>query len=102
MVKDELLKAHPALAADLFRAFVEAKRPYVDRLRDDRVAHPSKTDQLYKSVMNLTGRDPLPYGVEPNRKMIEAVLQYAQEQEILKRALTIEELFAPGTLDLVG
>jgi 4,5-dihydroxyphthalate decarboxylase len=102
VVKDELLKTHPLLAVDLFNAFVEAKLPYIERLKTDPIATPSKTDQIYKSVMDITGRDPLPYGVEPNRKMIEAVIQYAREQNILTRSLTMEDLFAEGTLDLVG
>ena len=102
VVKDELLNVHPDIAADLFNAFVEAKRPYVERLRADQIATPSKTDDVYKRVMDITGADPLPYGVEPNRKMIEAVIQYAVEQEILSASLTMEDLFAPGTLHLTG
>jgi 4,5-dihydroxyphthalate decarboxylase len=102
VVKDELLKTHPTLAVDLFNAFVEAKRPYIERLKRDQIAQPSGTDQMYKRVMDITGGDPIPYGVESNRKMIEAVIQYAREQDILSRGFTIEELFAPGTLDLIG
>lgn len=102
VVKDELLNAHPVIAADLFNAFVEAKRPYVERLKTDQITTPSKTDQMYRRVMEITGADPLPYGVEPNRKMIEAVIQYAVEQEILSASFTMEDLFAPGTLHLIG
>jgi len=102
VVKDELLNAHPDLAADLFNVFVEAKRPYVERLKADQIATPSKTDDTYKRVMDITGADPLPYGVEPNRKMIEGVIQYAVEQEILSASFTMEDLFAPGTLHLTG
>jgi 4,5-dihydroxyphthalate decarboxylase len=102
VVKDELLNAHPDIAADLFNAFVEAKRPYVERLKTDQITTPSKTDQMYRRVMEITGADPLPYGVEPNRKMIEAVIQYAVEQEILSASFTMEDLFAPGTLHLIG
>jgi 4,5-dihydroxyphthalate decarboxylase len=102
VVKDELLNAYPNLAADLFNAFVEAKRPYLERLKTDRIAAPSKTDQMYKRVMDFTGADPLPYGIEPNRQMIEAVIQYAREQVILTRSFGMEDLFAPGTLDLAG
>jgi ABC-type nitrate/sulfonate/bicarbonate transport system substrate-binding protein len=102
VVKDELLNAYPDLAADLFNAFVEAKRRYVERLESDHIATPSKTDQMYKRVMDITGADPLPYGVEPNRQMIEAVMQYAVEQEILPASLTMDALFAHGTLDLIG
>jgi 4,5-dihydroxyphthalate decarboxylase len=102
VVKDELLNAYPDLAADIFNAFVEAKKPYVEQLKNDQIATPSQTDQTYKRVMDITGADPLPYGVAPNRHMIEAVIQYAQEQGILTHSFTMEDLFAPGTLDLVG
>jgi len=102
VVKDELLNRYPDLAADLFNAFVEAKRPYIERLQTDQIATPSKTDQTYKRVMDITGADPLPYGIEPNRQMIEAVVQYALEQDILTRPFRMEDLFAKGTLDLVG
>jgi 4,5-dihydroxyphthalate decarboxylase len=102
VVKDDLLDAHPDLGADIFSAFAEAKRSYVERLRNGKIAAPSKTDERYKRVMDITGADPLPYGIEPNRRMIEAIIQYAGEQEIISRPLTMEELFARGTHKLVG
>jgi 4,5-dihydroxyphthalate decarboxylase len=43
--------------------------------------------------METTGKDPLPYGVAASRPMIEAVIQYAEEQKILTRHFTVEELF---------
>jgi len=92
VVKNDILEAHPDLAADLFNVFVEAKKPYLE----------NPTDPTHQRVIEITGRDPLPYGVEPNRQMIEAVIQYAQEQEILTRPFSMEELFAAGTLDLIG
>src|SRR5215510_6549106 len=94
VVKDELLKAHPGLAADVFNAFAEAKNLYVERLRKGQIAAPTKTDERYKRVMEITGADPLPYGIEPNRRMIEAVIQYAGEQGIINRPFRMEELFA--------
>ncbi len=102
VVKDDLLNAHPDLAADLFNAFAQAKRLYVERLKNNQIAEPSKTDQTYKRVMDITGKDPLPYGIAPNRKMIEAVIQYAGEQKIITRPFTVEELFARNTYDLTA
>ncbi len=29
---------------------------------------PTATDRMYQKVMDLTGADPLPYGIEPNRE----------------------------------
>jgi len=102
VVKDDLLNAHPDLAEDIFNAFAQAKRLYVERLKNNQIAQPSKTDQTYKKVMDITGKDPLPYGIEPNRKMIEAILQYASEQKIITRPFTVEDLFARNTQGLVG
>ena len=102
VVKDELLEAHPGLAEDIFKAFAAAKRLYVDRLRSGQIAEPTKTDERYQRVMEITGADPLPYGVASNRRMIDTVMQYAVEQNILERPFPMEKLFARGTLELEG
>jgi 4,5-dihydroxyphthalate decarboxylase len=102
VVKDELLESYPGLAEDIFNAFAAAKRQYVDRLRAGLIEAPSKTDERYRRVMEITGGDPLPYGVASNRGMIDTVMEYATEQKILDRRFAIEELFAKGTLGLEG
>jgi 4,5-dihydroxyphthalate decarboxylase len=102
VVKDDLLEAHPRLAADVFEAFAEAKRRYVARLRDGTIADPSPADRMHARVMEITGSDPLPYGVEPNRRVIEELIDHAMAQRILERRPAVDSLFADGTLDLVG
>lgn len=92
VVKDDLLAAHPSLGADICNAFAEAKRPYLDDLAGGRIAEPSADDWFFKRVMDVIG-DPLPYGVEPNRRMIEAIIQHDYEQGIIPRRMTVEELF---------
>jgi hypothetical protein len=39
-----------------------------------------------------------PYGIEANRKTLEALFQYSYEQGLAKNRLTIEDLFHPATL----
>jgi ABC-type nitrate/sulfonate/bicarbonate transport system substrate-binding protein len=102
VVKDAALEAHPDLAARLFEAFAAAKRPYLERLRKDEIAAPTKADRMYRRVLEITGADPLPYGIAPNRPMLEALLHYAREQGIISRPVAVEELFAPGTAELTG
>lgn len=89
VIKNERLEQNPAVAAEVFDAFVRAKQIYVDRLRHGRVENP---DETHVRVMEMTG-DPLPYGIEPNRRSLEAIVQYALEQRILTRPVEIEELF---------
>ena len=102
VVKDELLAAHPDLAADVFRAYAEAKRRYVDRLRSGAITDPTPADVTHKRVMEITGRDPLPYGIGPNRDMLAQLMGHAVSQHILPGPVPLESLFASGTLDLVG
>jgi 4,5-dihydroxyphthalate decarboxylase len=102
VVKDGLLEAHPELAPQLFSAFAEAKNLYVERLRVDAIANPSATDRTYQRVLEITGADPLPYGIEPNRAVIEELIHHALSQKILDRRPALDSLFAPGTLDLIA
>ena len=91
VVRNDVLAAHPGLASDLFTAFDEAKQAYVGRLAAGHVENAD--DEFFKRVMDVTG-DPLPYGIEPNRKMLEAVIQHAVEQGIIPRQVAVGELFA--------
>ena len=102
VVRDELLDAHPNLAREVFEAFAESKRLYVEKLRAGRIEKPTAADEVHRRVMEITGRDPLPYGIEPNRATLEELISSAVEQGILSRAPKIEDLFARGTRDLVG
>src|SRR5258705_1384189 len=91
VVRNDVLAAHPGLASDLFKTFDEAKQAYVVRLAAGHVENAD--DEFFKRVMDVTG-DPLPYGIEPNRKMLEAVIQHAVEQAIIPRHVAVGELFA--------
>ncbi len=102
VVKDEVLAAHPGVARAVFDAFAQSKRLYVEALRAGGIAAPTAVDEMHRQVMAITGADPLPYGIEPNRRMLETALSSAVEQGIVDRAPALEELFAPGTHALVA
>lgn len=97
VVRDELLATHPGLAPAIFDAFAEAKRIYVERLRSGGIEKPTAVDEMHRRVMEITGRDPLPYGIAPNRKTLEEVIRSALEQGIIARPLPVEELFPHNT-----
>ncbi|MQA60345.1 MAG: ABC transporter substrate-binding protein [Actinophytocola sp.] len=102
VVRDELLDAHPELAEAVFDAFAEAKNHYVERLRDRELTEETPADVMHRLVMAQTGADPLPYGIEPNRAMIEQLIRHAADQQILARPPAIEELFATSTHELTA
>jgi 4,5-dihydroxyphthalate decarboxylase len=54
--------------------------------------------QELESTEALMGRNFFPYGVEANRKSLEALFRYSHEQGLASRELKIEEIFEPATL----
>jgi 4,5-dihydroxyphthalate decarboxylase len=101
VVKDEVLDAHPGVAKAVFDAFAESKRRYVERLRAG-VAE-TADDRMYARVMAETGTaDPLPYGIEPNRAILELLAEQAAAQHILAKPVDVDSMFAPATRELVG
>jgi 4,5-dihydroxyphthalate decarboxylase len=102
VVRDELLAEYPELAARLFEAFAESKNRYVEQLRAGNIEKPTATDRMYAQVMEVTGGDPLPYGIAPNRAAIEKLLDHAIAQRILTVRPGVESLFAGGTHHLTA
>ncbi len=62
----------------------------------------TEVDKMHKRVMEISGKDPLPYGIEPNRKMLEEIIATATAQGILTKPFTVEEMFTPTVRDLVS
>ena len=59
MIRDELLEQHPDLAADIFNAFAESKRLYVEKLKAGQIEAPDAADKVHQKILALGG-DPLP------------------------------------------
>jgi 4,5-dihydroxyphthalate decarboxylase len=89
-VRTEVLWKHPWVARALYDAFVEAKKPYIERLKSGQ--GDSADDKKYRGLMPLVG-DPLPYGLEPNLRSIEAMLTYGLQQNLIPKRMAIEEAF---------
>lgn len=85
VVRDELLAAHPDLGRAVFDAFERARELYVAG---------GELEPVHARAAELVGGDPLPYGVEPNRAMIEELVDHAVSQRILRRRPSVHELFA--------
>ena len=80
----------------MFEAFAEAKRVYLDKLKNGRIEKPTAADEVHKKVMAIAG-DPLPYGITPNRRVRDELIGHALTQRIITRRIDVEDLFAAGT-----
>lgn len=98
-IRDDVLEAHPGVAIDLFNAFVESRDVYLTRLKNGETENPNEMDAMHSRILELGGH-PLPYGVEPNRAVLEQLVDHALTQKILTRPVEIDSLFAADTLTL--
>lgn len=101
VVRDDLLSEAPDLAGQLFEAFAESKRRYVQDLRAGRIDDLTAVDRVHLAAMEVMD-DPLPYGLEPNRAVLENLMAHVSEQGIIDAPITLDTLFAPSTLDRTG
>ncbi|WP_326553222.1 hypothetical protein [Micromonospora sp. NBC_01813] len=88
------------LARALLDAFTEAKDQVYEQLREVtalKVSLPWVVPAAEEAAA-LLGDDFWPYGVEPNRTVLETFLRYSHEQGLAGRLLDPAELFAPETL----
>jgi 4,5-dihydroxyphthalate decarboxylase len=91
VVKNSLLKEMPWIADELVRMFADAKAIYLKDLQGS--AGLSSWDKAAAANSAVVG-DPFPFGIEKNRKALEAINQFAVDQHMVPRKYTVEELFA--------
>lgn len=85
VVRAELAQESPEQVRSLYRAFAES----IDRARPQ-----PPTGTLRERVVNAGLTDTL-------RSTLETALRYAREQEVIRRDITVDEIFAPF-MELIG
>jgi len=92
-----VLHANPWLATNLTQALQAAKlRALADMEFTASLLYMQPWLQSdIEEMQSVFGRDPFPYGIEPNRPSIDATLRYLVEQGLIATPPSMEELFAP-------
>jgi 4,5-dihydroxyphthalate decarboxylase len=102
VIRRDVYAKNPWIAQSLYKAFTEAKaRAYA--LYNQTAALPAMVPWLVAELEEARremGEDWWPYGLEPNRKVLETFLRYHHEQGLSKRLFKPEELFARETLSV--
>jgi len=103
VMKTEVLHKNPWIAMNVMKAFEEAKRRSLDRLKEITAAHvplPCLGSHV-NLIRDLFGEDFWPYGIEANQRTLDAFLRFAFAQGVCHRKVSPEELFAQQTLTQV-
>jgi 4,5-dihydroxyphthalate decarboxylase len=97
-LRREVHEKYPFAAASLYTALNRSKELAAERMREvGALAYmlPWLADYIHETD-DVFGKDPWPYGVEPNRATLEALVAYMAEQGLIPAAPAIESLFVPN------
>jgi 4,5-dihydroxyphthalate decarboxylase len=96
-IRRDVYEKHPFIATSLYKAMNEAKDIALEKMRHVgalRYMLPGMTAEL-DEIDDVFGGDPWPYGIEPNRPTLEALVRYMAEQSLIKAPIPVDDLFVP-------
>lgn len=102
VIRRKIYEAHRWVAMSLYKAFCKAKEIVLGNYSITSALYttlPWMVDEVERSC-NILGNDFWQYGIEPNRKTLETFLRYHYEQGLSNKRMTVEELFAPETMNV--
>lgn len=98
-IRKDIIDAHPWLPEAVFNAYSEAKQMQYEAMRMKWAFGTLPWfGQELEETRELMGENFWPYGIDANRKTLDAMFQYSYEQGLAEKRLTIEELFHPASL----
>ena len=100
VVKREIYEKAPWVAESLYKALTKASSLVETTFFKSALRYTLPwLQQDWEEAQRLFGREIFLAGIEPNRKTLEAIVQYSYEQGMATRKLDPLELFAPNTLE---
>jgi len=96
VIREDTYRQHPWVAESLYKAFVQAKEWCLAQMKFSsalRYTLPWLHADL-EEMSEIFGTDPWPYGVQANRNTLQTLGDYLVEQRLVRKPLTVDELFA--------
>ena len=102
VIRRDVYEKNPFVATSLFNACCEAKAIAAKKMRELgtlRYMLPWMASEIEEIDAVFGGDpwsgDPWPYGIEPNRATLEALVQYLADQALIEKPVPLDELFVP-------
>jgi 4,5-dihydroxyphthalate decarboxylase len=93
-IKQEVVDKYPWVPINLMQAFEAAKKVAYKRMENPRIVPLAWFRHFLEEQEEILGSDPWQYGLGPvNRKALDTLMQYSQEQGLLGRKMSLDELF---------
>ena len=100
-IKKETAEKYPELPNEVFQFMQKVKQESLNRVLEtvqNSVSVPWMWEAAEASA-EIIGEDVWPYGLKQNWEQIEAFIKYLQEDGLITRSFTPDQVFAPGVLN---
>jgi len=98
-MRNDVIDAHPWLPEAIFNAYSQAKQKQYAAMREQWIFGTLPWfGQELDETRALMSENFWPYGVDANRKTLDALFQYSYEQGLASKRLRVEDLFHPSSL----
>ena len=93
-IKQEIVEKHPWVPINLMQAFEASKQAAYKRMENPRIVPLAWFRHFLEEQEEILGRDPWVYGLgQINKKALETLMQYSQEQGLIGKKMSLDELF---------
>lgn len=99
VIKRDVHEKYPWAAVNIYHAFKAAKDE-VDAITQKTLSDYVACGLIDRSALDALEQSPKDYGVRSSRKVLETISDFVYRQGLTDRPVSIEELFAPSTLEL--
>jgi 4,5-dihydroxyphthalate decarboxylase len=99
VVQNRVLREHPWVALELYKAFQWSKVVAYERARRQQSAYLYFPGGHFQEQAAVLGEDPFPIGIRAMGKNIERAIQGSVEQGLLRKPLRLEDVYFRTTLD---
>ena len=97
IIKTDILRDDPWVATSLYEAFMASRRAYDDFMQQPHRLSFAWGRSYLEEERKFFGKHPFYQGMKENHHDIQNMILFADQQVMLARPLTVEELFTENT-----
>lgn len=95
-IRQEVVDKYPWVPINLMQAFEASKKAAYKRMENPRIVPLAWFRSFLEEQEEILGTDPWVYGLsDVNRRALEMLMKYSQEQGLIGRKIDLDELFVP-------
>ena len=99
IVQNRILREHPWVALELFKALQRSKEVAYERARSQQSTYLYFPGSDFQEQASVLGEDPYPIGIRAMGRNVQRAIQASLEQGLISKPMSLEDVYFRTTLD---